>query len=146
MNKRGFTLIEALLIMTIIGASFFGLGLIFSNIDQQALSSDLTVMATQLARERMEEVIAVKASGGYSSLSSEGPTAVTSGEWDFSRSVVVSYISPSDFSTSFADTGYKRVVIQVDWGSGSGQSISLQTILTDQVPSAIVGGGYAACP
>jgi len=60
-NRRGFTLIEAMLVMIVIGIAFFGFGFLFGNVTQQALKADLTILATKLAREKIEEVVQTKA-------------------------------------------------------------------------------------
>ena len=137
LRNNGFSLIEAVLIMVIVGVAFFGFGFLFGNLNQTALEADLTVLATKLARVKMEEVVQVKADGGaagYSSVSSEGAVSVNSGAWSFSRSVDVSFVNPSDFSSSVLDTGYKKVVVLVSWGPDAGESISLTTLLTNIVP------------
>ena len=143
----GFTLIEAVLIMTIIASSFLGFGYLFGNVDQEALKADLTILATKLAKERMEELIQTKADSGYAAISvGTTSTPVTSGTWNFTRVVTVSYVNPADFSSSASDTGYKKVLITVSWGAGTGASVALTTLMTNMVPSAVVGPGYPACP
>ena len=41
---RGFTLIEAMLVMIVIGTAFFGFGFLFGNMDQQALKDRKSVV------------------------------------------------------------------------------------------------------
>ncbi|MBT3182319.1 MAG: type II secretion system protein [Deltaproteobacteria bacterium] len=147
---RGFTLIEAVLIMAVVGSAFFGFGYLFGNLDQEALTADLSVLATKLAREKIEEVFQTKAdggAGGYALVVDEGSATVTSGAWSFSRTVDTTYVSPGDFSPSLIDTGYKKVEVVVSWGVDAGESVTLTSMVTDMVPSAVAGaGGFTPCP
>lgn len=145
-SARGFTLLEAVLVVVFMGVSFLGLAYLFGNVTQQALKSDLSVLATKLAREKLEEVVQLKADSGYAAVTSQGPESVTSGAWSFTRQVGVQYVDPADFSASAANTGYKQVDVTVSWGGGAGRSVTLTTLVTDMVPSAVVGTGYATCP
>lgn len=145
-GSRGFTLLEAVLTIVFMGVSFLGLAYLFGNVTQQALKSDLSVLATKLAREKLEEVVQVKADSGYAAVVSQAPETVASGAWSFTRQVGVQYVDPADFSASAANTGYKRVDVTVAWGSGAGRSVTLTTLVTDMVPSEVVGTGYATCP
>ena len=146
-RTRGFTLIEAIFVMIVVGIAFFGFGYLFGNLDQEALKADLTVLATNLAKEKIEEIAQEKADSGYAGIVSESATTVNSGSWAFSRSVQVNYVNPSDFSNSISDTGYKKVDVNVDWGGGVGESITLTTMVTNIVPSSVVGGGgFPSCP
>lgn len=146
-HLKGFTLLEAVFIIAIVGIAFFGFGYLFGNVDQEALKSDLTIVATKLARDRMDEIIQTKADSGYAAIVAESPTPVTSGVWTFTRQVSVGYVNPSDLSSSVSDTGYKKVDILVSWGAGAGSTASLTTLVSNMVPSAVVGPGlYPTCP
>ena len=146
-GKKGFSLIEAVLVMVVVGIAYFGFGLLFGNVTQEALKADLTVLASKLAREKMDEIIQIKADSGYASVVNQAPAAVPSGTWSFTRQVVVGYVNPADMSSSVTDTGYKKVEIDVSWGVGAGKSIALTTLVSNMVPSAVHGsGGYTFCP
>lgn len=145
-SKNGaFTLIEAMLVMVIVAITFLGFGYLFGNISQSSITEDITIVAIKLARDKMDEVIAHKADGGYDVIASEGQTAITVGSWPFERQTAVTYINPTTFVTSGSDTGYKKVVVGVSWGVLPGQSVALTTLVGDSIPSG-VGGGYAQCP
>lgn len=133
-NARGFTFVEAIISILIIGASFMGFGYVLSNTTQTSLTADLSVVATGLARDKMEQVIQQKASSGYASINSQGVENLMQGAWDFTREVRVSYVDPATLSVQVADSGYKKVVVDVSWGAGLNSTISLQTLLTNQVP------------
>ena len=133
-NHKGFTLIEAIISILIIGVAFMGFGYVLSNMDQSSLTADLSVVAAELARDKMEELVAQKANSGYAAVTSQASQSITQGTWDFSRDVVVSYVDANTLSASGVDTGYKKVVVNVSWGAGSGSTISLQTLFTNQVP------------
>jgi len=145
-SNRGFSLIEAVFVMMVIGIAFFGFGYLFGNVDQEALEADLTVIAGKLAKAKMEQVIQTKADSGYAAVTAESPTTVTSGNWDFTQQVNVDYVNPSDFSNSVSDTGYKKVEVVVSWGAGLGESVTLTSMVTDMVPSAVSGSSLPPCP
>lgn len=145
-NNRGFSLFESVLVIVMVGVTFLAFGYVFGSIDQEALKADLTVLASKLAREKMEEVIQLKADSGYAAVSAESSTTVTSGSWQFTRQVDVEFVNPADFSSSVSDTGYKRVEVIVSWGGGSGESVTLTSLVTDMVPSAVTGSGLPPCP
>lgn len=146
LSCNGFSLLEAVLVMLIISIAFFGFGYLYGNIDQEALKADLTVLATKLAKEKMEEVIQTKADSGYASVSSQTALPASSGAWTFQRMVNTSFVNPADFSVSPTDTGYKKVEVVVSWGAGGGESITLTTLVTDMVPSTVVGPNLPQCP
>ena len=134
-TKNGFSLIEAMLVMIVIGTAFLGFGFLYGNIDQQALKADLTILATKLAREKMEEVIQTKADSGYAAVTSSSAQAVTSGAWSFTRRVDVANVNPNDLTTTPpVDSNYKRVTVTVSWGTDAGSQVSLTTLLTNVVP------------
>ncbi len=145
-NATGFSLLEAVLTIVFMGVSFLGLAYLFGNVTQQALKADLSVLATKLAREKLEEIVQLKADSGYAAVGNQGPETVSSGAWSFTRQVAVQYVNPADFSATAVNTGYKQVEVAVSWGSGAGSSVTLTTLVTDMVPSQVTGTGYAPCP
>lgn len=145
-RKSGFTLLEAVLIMVIMAATFLAFGYLYGNIDQTALKADLTIVATKLAKEKLEEVIQTKADSGYAAVVSQAPASATAGSWSFTRAVTVTNVEPVNFNTSIPDTGYKKVDVTVSWGVGAANSIALTTLVTNMVPSSVVGPGYPTCP
>jgi type II secretory pathway pseudopilin PulG len=144
--SRGFSLFESVLVIVMVGVTFLAFGYVFGSIDQEALSADLTVLASKLAREKMEEVVQLKADSGYGAVSSEAAATVTSGSWQFTREVSVGFVNPADFSSSGSDTGYKKVDVVVSWGGGVGESVTLTSLVTNMVPSAVTGSGLPSCP
>jgi len=136
-RERGFTLIEAVLIMVVIGATFFAFGYLFGNLSQEALQTDLTIVAAKLSREKMEEWVGLKADGGalgYQSVVTQAPQTIVVGNWSFARAINVSYVNSADLSPSAVNTGYKKVDVTTSWGADLGESVTLTTLITDVVP------------
>lgn len=142
---KGFTLIEGIISISIIGIGFGGLLMAFPKLIHTSLLLDQTIIATNLAREAMEKVIAKKdcqASGcGYSNTLS----AIDSNDFDenpvsgFSNYVLdTSYIevdsddddNQDDFLDALASSGYARVSVSVSWNNGD-KSIKLDTLIAD---------------
>lgn len=129
---RGFTLIETILTLLIIGIGLFGIMALFQNVSSQMYHADLQVIAADFAHQKAEQLIAQKAFNGYNSIVSQPNEALTSGPHTFTRLTTVEFINPSTMALSGVDTGYKRVTVQVTWTGSPG--ITLTTLVTNQVP------------
>lgn len=134
LQKNGFSFIEAILVTVVIGFGLVGLMTVTSNIFKTSLQTDESARAVYLANERLEQLIAQRELNGYNSVSigttNENPVA---GFVNFNRTTIISRVTPSgnSFIPSANDVGYKQIQVSV---TGSGQTIQLQTIVTDWVP------------
>ncbi|MBU4484142.1 prepilin-type N-terminal cleavage/methylation domain-containing protein [bacterium] len=138
MNKKGFTIIEVLLTIVILSVGLFGLMILFNNASRGAIESDLEIMASNLAREKLEELISVKADvNGYDSLSCGTTTntvslGVSPGPvYAFTQEVTIEDVL-SDLETDDEDpndTGIKRIDVKMSWLQTN--ELTLSTIVTD---------------
>lgn len=129
---HGFTLIETILTLLIIGIGLFGIMTLFQNMSFQMYHADLQVIAADFAQQKVEQLVAQKAFNGYNTIVSQPNEAVTSGPHTFTRTTLVEFINPSTMALSVVDTGYKRITIQVSWAGNAG--VTLVTLVTNQVP------------
>lgn len=142
---KGFTLIEGVISITIVGIGFIGLLMAYPKLVHTSLVLDQTLTATNIAREAMEKVIAKKgcsASGcGYANTLS----AIDSNSFDenpvtgFSNYVLdTSYTEvdsdddddQDDFLDASPGSGYARVTVSVSWNGGD-NSIALYSLIAD---------------
>jgi Tfp pilus assembly protein PilV len=136
MRENGFTLIESVLAIGLIGAGLIGLISLFGNLLSPALSADQSVIASNLAKEKIEQIIADRASKGYpTTLTTNYSDGQLSGAYnEFSRNVTINEVDPDDDNDSddFLDpspnSGYARITVVVAWGK---RSVKLETLITN---------------
>ncbi len=132
-QKAGFTLIEVLLVVVIMSVSLVGIMQLFTNATRGALEADLNVVASNLIRERMEEIVSHKVDGGYAALSQLNYPQENFAD-DFSiytRTTAITEVSAADFSSEELGSGFKLVTVTVNWGAAGNQQLAVSTLLTD---------------
>lgn len=136
MSRRtngGFTFVETILALVLIGTGLFGITYLYSNMSHQMYHADLQIIAADLAQQKLERKIAQKAFSGYAAVATEVNEALTVGTYSFTRATTVEYIDPATMAVAVADTGYKRVSVRVTW-PGNATGVLLMTLVTNQVP------------
>ncbi|MDO8493731.1 MAG: type II secretion system protein [Deltaproteobacteria bacterium] len=143
MNQKGFTLIEGVLSIALIGIALVGILYAFQGSVRSSLLADQTVIAANVARDTMEEIIAQKdcnESGcGYaatlSSISAQSYDAnPVSGFAGYVLDTTALEVNPDDdnsaddFLDSQSGSGYARITVVVNWNNG-GNSYVLETLL-----------------
>ena len=131
--RGGFTIIELLLTIVMISVGLVGIMFMFENATKGAMQSDLNYIASNLTREKLERVIVDKVTNGYASIvSGSYPNESFSGDFSpFTRNTTVTEVDLADLSTPQASSGYKRIVVTVSWGAGSGKQVAVPTIIAD---------------
>lgn len=144
-TQSGFTLVETVLSIGIIGAGLVGLMFAFDGLSRNALLADQTAIAVNLARDALEEVVARRdcnnAGCGYSATLS----AISSGTYDaspvsgfpgFILDTNVAEVNADDddaiddFMDASAGSGYARITVTMSWNGGA-NSISLESLMTN---------------
>lgn len=136
--SKGLTLIEAVLTIAIVGAGLIGVVYIFSGGTKGALIANQTVIASNLAREKMEQIIADRANKGYAVTIGTNYTdgQLTGAYAPFNRSVTFTSVDPDitgsndDFNTPLSNSGYSRVTVVVTWNGGANQ-VKLESLIAD---------------
>lgn len=135
--KRGFTIIEAVVAMVLIGVALPPMLWALRQEHRNRVRPVLAAEAGWLAVEKLEDIIADRHSTtrGYGYLvagnyPAENPVAGVTG---FSRSVTLAETGPDLVS---AGTGYKKATVNVTWldGTGTSRTTTLSTIVTDYTP------------
>lgn len=130
-REKGFTFIETILTILIIGIGLFGIMNLFQGTVSTSVDTDRTLQATQLARERIERVLFDKKMNGYDYVTTANYPAIESfsGPFSpFSRTISIQEVRSDDFNQAQANTGYKKVSVTVSWGQG--RQVSLESLVT----------------
>ena len=126
-GNRGFSLIEVVIIIMVIGVAFSGLSMVLSNTTTQNMNLDLATGAVFLAREKMSEVKAKN----FADVANIAPTNFGGDFARYSFQVAVGYVNPADLNTTVAGpTSYKRITVTIS-GTGWTGNIVLKDLKTD---------------
>jgi Tfp pilus assembly protein PilV len=136
-TKRGVTLIEAVLAIAIIGAGLIGVMMVFSGGTKSALVSDQSIIASNLAREKMEQIVADRVNKGYATtIATNYSDGALGGNYSaYTRNVTITEVDPNqttandDFLVALPGSGYARVTVVVGWGAS--ESVKLETLLAN---------------
>src|SRR3990167_4814546 len=133
-NDKGFTFIEAILVMVVLSGGLFGVMHLFHQNVATAEDRKLVLVATLLAQEKLEAMTADKEFNLYASInstnypsSSEDLTSL--GYPGFNRATTIQEVNPVDLSSTQAGSGYKKITVSVSWTGG--QTVMLTTLLTE---------------
>ncbi|MFH1874371.1 MAG: prepilin-type N-terminal cleavage/methylation domain-containing protein [Pseudomonadota bacterium] len=137
-NNKGVTLIEAVFTVAIIGAGLLGVLYAYLGGAKSSLLANQTVVAANLAKEKLEEIVADRASQGYAATIltnySDGQLA---GDYSaYTRNVTILEVNPDDDNTTddFLDpspgSGYARLTVVVTWSGGTEQ-VKLESLIAD---------------
>lgn len=123
MKDSGFTFIELILIIVIVGIAIIPLVQIFTTSLKGGAEAEANTIALELAQEKMEEIRELSFST-VSNSSGSFKIPFTS----YSYQVTVSYVD-GNFSTSAPATNYKKVEVRVTHTSGV--SSTLTTVISN---------------
>lgn len=135
--RRAFTLVEAIAAIVILAVAAPAMLWALAGSNRAMIDPVLADQARWLAIEKIEDVIADRASltRGYTYLTGANYPAesAVSGFPGFSRSVSIVETGPS---LSGAGTGYKTVAVNVGFADhwGNAQNFRLVTVITDYTP------------
>ena len=125
-NDRGFTLIEVLITVILLSVLSSGLMAMFTTYSQNNGNSPVLIQATELAKERMEQILAdkYKTSRGFNYITNanypaENPVAGFAG---FSRSVNIFFVNPTGGNLNAnagVTTNYKNISVTVTSMAGN---------------------------
>ena len=116
-SKSGFSLIEAVLAIVLLAASFLVLAHLLSNTTVHNIDLDISNTAILLARDAMVEAKAQK----FDDIDDVSITAFGGDFGDYNYQVEVDYVDPTDLGTPVAGpTAYKRITVTVTMSDWSG--------------------------
>lgn len=134
MREKGFTLIETLMVVVLMGIMGTGLMLYFAGLGSSNQAQ--VVQASALAQEKMEKIIADKKANGFDSITGEAGAPLASPYDRFTRSVDVICVNEADLDLSAGtmpqcndtDIKAKKVTVTIWWQGGSAD---FSTVITD---------------
>lgn len=139
-DSRGFTLIETVMVIALLGIVGAGILLYFSGMRGSA-DPVLRIQAIELAQEKMERIIADKKANGFNSIVAEAAAALAAPFTNFTREVTVICVTEGALNTDIggmpncgAPGSYraKNVKVTVTWTGGGSTGVSLVTVLSDR--------------
>lgn len=139
-NSAGFSFVEAILTTVVLAVGLWGGLALLHNATSHSINNDYRIIGIQLANKKLEIIIADKTFRGYDWIDeSNYPTEILADPYSgFTRSITVTEVDPADFNDTqnpVADSGYKRVDVQVTWGTEPHQKIIMSTVLSSYTPS-----------
>ena len=139
-SQRGFSILENMLSMVIVAAGLVGGMVTLQNASLNSMHSDRGSIATQLANEKIETILADKQFNGYDTLTNlaYGSESFSGELGGFTRSVNIYEVSADDLTTPTEGSGLKRVEVIVNWEDQNEQQIHVSTLVSSYVdPNAI---------
>ncbi len=132
-RRRSVTIIEIVMAIVILAISMPTLMTAFVEASMQTIQPSLASVASFLATDRMEEIIArrYRATDGYDAVTAANFPAENpvSGFTRYARTVTVTFVN-SSLATVGSDQGYKKVRVTVSWNSGA-ESIAIERIFAN---------------
>ena len=132
-QKRGFTFVDTAIAITLISVGLFAILSIVYSSAGNSLDSHLTIMATTLAREKLEKMVFDKKMNGWASIDTVNYPATetfTGAYAPFTRTVAIIKVDRDDLITERVNTNYKRITVTVSWNSGGAKSVTLETVVS----------------
>lgn len=127
-QERGFTLIEIIILIVLLGVFMAGIMSPFLTSVSRSGQPEIVASAVYLARERLEQLQTV----AYGGIVNEASAALTGNYTVFSRQVTVTLVD-ANMNVSGSDVGYKRVVVTVYHSQLPAAGISVTSLFTDYV-------------
>ena len=132
-RTRGFSLIELVLVITLTSIAVGALVRVMGELAVQSQTAQVVSLASNLARERMEEVLADRytfATGFDSFVEGDYPNEIPVADFEtYERRVEIDYVDLADLEASVGGpTNYKRVRVSVDHSEIG--KVTISTILS----------------
>ena len=136
-NTFGFSLIEAILGMSILSVGLLGGMIVLQNAVMNTVNNDCNTVAVNLARDKMEEILADKKFLGfvYVSDASNYPTEQLTGNYSgYQREIVITEVNKNNLNLPQAGSGLSRIEVYVRWGTGYDHEVFVSTLLASYRP------------
>lgn len=111
-NRKGLTLVETIIGMTVIAVAFYLLIAVFVTLAPRTARVETLNKKVYLAHEKLEEYL----TRDFGQTASVAATALTGSFANYNYQIVVTYVSTSDLNTTITGpSNFKNVRVQV-WG------------------------------
>ncbi|EKD50773.1 MAG: hypothetical protein ACD_62C00431G0005 [uncultured bacterium] len=133
-NNAGFSLLEATLAVVIISTGMLaGLSVLQSNV-VASVSMERNTIATQLANEKMEVILADNKYRGYDYATNtvNYPAEELAGSFNgFTREVEIVEVNTDDLTTPAVGSGLNKVVVTVSWADNEDSQVQISTLIAN---------------
>lgn len=136
-QTQGFTILESILAATILSVGLMGGMMVMQNSLVNTVNGDMNTVATQLAAEKVDSILADSQYRGYDYLEADTnyPLESLTGNYSgFKRTVSITEVNSEDLSTPEEGSGIKQVVVTVNWGAHDSQQIAMCTLVANMTP------------
>ncbi|MEW6408719.1 MAG: prepilin-type N-terminal cleavage/methylation domain-containing protein [Nitrospirota bacterium] len=134
-NEKGFSLIEMIITVIIVGIVATGFYMMFMTGLSKGADPVQIAQAVEFAQQRIERLIAMKMRLGYTDIAlnvGEGTwTALPSPYEKFEEKIDIAYVDSNLVNPTYSgsDTGYKLIQVTVRWGGS--YNVRLVAVVTD---------------
>lgn len=131
-NNKGLTILEIVIILVIAGVAIPVLLASFANIVGMSADAKAVTVATDLAQEKMEEIIKGKR---FSEIVSQGPIDFTGSFSTYNYEIPVDYVSADNLDQPIEvgepPTDFKLVQVKITKDGDDDFNVTLMTIITN---------------
>lgn len=130
-NNKGLTFLDAILSVLVLSIGFWTCLQTLQIITVSSVATDQSIVATQLAKEKVEAIMADKEFKGYTYiLSSNYPLETFPVPFlAFSRSVIITEVDANNPNVPMMGSGVKRVEVNVSWGAAPHERVLMSGIV-----------------
>lgn len=130
-KRDGFTMLESILSTTILGVGLMAGMMVMKNSVIHTANADCHQTATELAKEKIESILADKTFLGYDHVidATNYPTEKVQG--NYKRTVTIKEVDPDDLTTISDGSGLNKIEVAVEWGTKSYQIVRMTTLIAD---------------
>ncbi len=122
-NAKGFTLIEMIIVIIIVGIGLVPLMNMFQNVGVSLGQSDFVTIATGLAQKKMDDNMQL----GYSGIPEDAGGTFPAPHAAYSYTTTVTLVN-ANFLDDASSTSYKEIEVTV---TSAGRSVKLTTVLSN---------------
>lgn len=129
----GFGLIDAILMMVVVGVGCAGLMTAFTIVNRQTGDANMTTTAAFLAQEQLDRMVADKLYRGYNFIvpnNYPSPVTLPAPFAGYARATTIREVMANDPTRDLPGSGLKRIDIDLQWGTGGNQQLRLSTLVT----------------
>lgn len=130
--KKGFTLIEVIITLGVLAGGVMGVLTMYHRNIERAAQMEQTLIATQLAQEKLEQILHDKKYQNYAYiLAANYPSPEdleSQGFGGYTRTTTIAEVNATDLTTPQNGTGYKKITVTV-FLNGT-QAATLETLVT----------------
>ena len=131
-QSRGFTFLDTTLSMFLLSLTFTAGMMLLQNNIKQSVNSEMATIATNLATEKMEIIMAENIFKGYDYVNNSNnyPAEKLENAFKgFKREVIITEVNSNDLDTPMLDSGISKIEVAVSWAGSYENKIKISTLV-----------------